>query len=104
MREVVVHTEPGEDGHGTVRRLALDTQLSVLGVDIDLSALMADRVARPPTRVGTVRWVARLLTARSVALWCSLRPSTMRIVPSRFGAGTSPPRCARPVDREEHQL
>lgn len=38
---VVVHTEPGEGGYATVRRLPLDTLLSVLGVDVDLAALLA---------------------------------------------------------------
>lgn len=42
VREVVVHTEPGENGYATVRRLPLDTPLSVLGIDVDLAALMAD--------------------------------------------------------------
>ncbi len=41
-RVVVVHTEPGADGYATVRRLPLDTQLSVLGVDVDLAALLTD--------------------------------------------------------------
>lgn len=40
---VVVHTEPGEGGYATVRRLPLDAPLSVLGVDVDLAALLPDQ-------------------------------------------------------------
>ena len=41
-REVVVHTEPGEAGYAVVRRLPWSTPLSVLGVEVDLAALLAD--------------------------------------------------------------
>lgn len=37
---VVVHTEPDDGGYATVRRLPLDTSLSVLGVAVDLAALL----------------------------------------------------------------
>ena len=40
---VVVHTEPGEGGYATVRRLPLDAPLSVLGVDVDLAALLPEQ-------------------------------------------------------------
>lgn len=40
VREVVVHTDPGPDGYATVRRLPWTTPLSVLGVDVDLAALL----------------------------------------------------------------
>ena len=38
---VVVHTEPVDGGYATVRRLPMDAPLSVLGVDVDLAALLA---------------------------------------------------------------
>jgi Uma2 family endonuclease len=41
-REVVVHTEPGEAGYASVRRLPWTTPLSALGVDVALDALLAD--------------------------------------------------------------
>lgn len=39
-RAVVVHTEPGPQGYATVRRAPLDAPLSVLGIDVDLAALV----------------------------------------------------------------
>ncbi len=44
-REIIVHTGPGADGYATVRRLPLDTPLSVLGVEVDLAALVDDAPA-----------------------------------------------------------
>ena len=41
-REVVVHTEPGEVGYAVVRRLPWTAPLSVLSIDVDLAALLAD--------------------------------------------------------------
>jgi Uma2 family endonuclease len=41
-REVVVHTEPGDAGYATVRRLPWTAPLSVLGVEVDLAALLAE--------------------------------------------------------------
>ena len=40
--EVVVHTDPGDAGYATVRRLPWTVPLEVLGVDVDLAALLAD--------------------------------------------------------------
>jgi hypothetical protein len=53
-REVVVHTDPGEAGCRTVRRLPWTTPLSVLGVPVDLATLLADVRAgrRPASGVG----------------------------------------------------
>ena len=42
-REVVVHTDPGPGGYATVRRLPWTARLSVLGVDVDLAALLPER-------------------------------------------------------------
>lgn len=39
-REVVVHTEPGPAGYAVVRRLPWTAELSVLGVPVDLAALL----------------------------------------------------------------
>ena len=41
-REVVVHAEPSGAGYATVRRLPWTAPLTVLGVDVDLAALLAD--------------------------------------------------------------
>ncbi len=41
-REVVVHTEPGDAGYATVRRLPRTAPPEVLGVDVDLAAPLAD--------------------------------------------------------------
>jgi Uma2 family endonuclease len=41
-REVVVHTEPGDAGYATVRRLPWTAPLEVLGVPVDLATLLAD--------------------------------------------------------------
>ncbi|SDQ48133.1 Uma2 family endonuclease [Quadrisphaera sp. DSM 44207] len=41
-REVVVHTEPGEAGYATVRRLPWTAPLAALGVPVDLATLLAD--------------------------------------------------------------
>ncbi len=41
-REVVVHTGPSRDGYADVQRLPWTTELSVLGVPVDLASLLAD--------------------------------------------------------------
>ena len=43
VREVVVHTDPGPGGYATVRRLPWSARLSVLGVDVDLAALLPEQ-------------------------------------------------------------
>lgn len=42
-REVVVHSGPAPGGYGDVRRLPVTTSLSVLGVPVDLEALLPPR-------------------------------------------------------------
>ena len=41
-REVVVHRDPRADGYGDVQRLPWTTPLEVLGIPVDLAALLAD--------------------------------------------------------------